>query len=82
VEEQSARATMCYSLLSFIRKDWLPPAASPGCDRHFSRADFGNGIGAAQVCMAPHDPRFDRRADHSIHLFNGRVVEDKHGRDA
>jgi hypothetical protein len=73
---------MCYSLLRFICKDLPPPAASPGCDRHFSRADFGNGIGAAQVCMAAHDPRFARRADHSIHLFNGRVVEGKRGQDA
>ena len=82
MEEQSAGATMCYSYPCFIRKDLPSPAASPCCDRHSSQADFGNGIGAAQVCMVAPDPRFARRADHSTHLFNGRVVEDKHGQDA
>jgi hypothetical protein len=63
-------AKMCYSLLRFICKDLPRPTASPGCDRHFSQADFGNGIGAAQVCMVTDDPRFARRADRSIHLFD------------
>jgi hypothetical protein len=73
---------MCYSFPCFIRKDSPPTAASPGCDRHSSQADFGNGIGAASLCMETHDSRFARRADHSAHLFNGRVVEDKRGQDA
>jgi putative ABC transport system ATP-binding protein len=37
--------------------------------------------GGATICMVTHDPRFARHADRSIHLFDGRVVEDKHGRD-
>jgi hypothetical protein len=49
-------AKMCYSLLRFICKDLPLPAASPGCDRHFSQADYRKGIGAAQVCTVtdPH----------------------------
>jgi len=30
----------------------------------------------ATICMVTHDPRFARHADRSIHLFDGRVVED------
>jgi putative ABC transport system ATP-binding protein len=36
----------------------------------------------ATICMVTHDPRFARHADRSIHLFDGRVVEDKYGQDA
>ncbi|QQS48645.1 MAG: ABC transporter ATP-binding protein [Acidobacteriota bacterium] len=32
--------------------------------------------GGATICMVTHDPRFARHADRSIHLFDGRVVED------
>jgi hypothetical protein len=45
------------------------PAAYYICDRHFSQADLGNGIGAAQVGMASQDPRFARRAGRLIHLL-------------
>ena len=31
----------------------------------------------ATICMVTHDPRFARHADRSIHLFDGRVVEDQ-----
>jgi putative ABC transport system ATP-binding protein len=27
--------------------------------------------------MVTHDPRYERHADRSIHLFDGRVVEDQ-----
>ena len=30
----------------------------------------------ATICMVTHDPRFARYADRSIHLFDGRVVEE------
>jgi putative ABC transport system ATP-binding protein len=30
----------------------------------------------ATICMVTHDPRYARHADRSIHLFDGRVVED------
>src|SRR5579872_6168817 len=33
----------------------------------------------ATICMVTHDPRFARCADRSIHLFDGRVVEDETG---
>jgi putative ABC transport system ATP-binding protein len=32
----------------------------------------------ATICMVTHDPRFARHADRSIHLFDGRVVEEDH----
>ena len=32
--------------------------------------------GGATICMVTHDPRFARCADRSIHLFDGRVVEE------
>src|SRR5262249_38219812 len=32
--------------------------------------------GAAPTCMAPPAPRFARHADRSIHLFDGRVVDE------
>src|SRR3989441_1670219 len=31
----------------------------------------------ATVCMVTHDPRYARTAERSIHLFDGRVVEEK-----
>jgi putative ABC transport system ATP-binding protein len=36
----------------------------------------------ATICMVTHDPRFTRYADRAIHLFDGRVVEETHERDA
>lgn len=32
----------------------------------------------ATICMVTHDQRFARTADRSIHLFDGRVVEEEH----
>src|SRR5258708_36586614 len=34
--------------------------------------------GGATICMVTHDPRYARYADRSIHLFDGRVVEENH----
>ena len=31
------------------------------------------------ICMVTHDPRFARHADRTIHLFDGRVVEEHEG---
>ncbi|HYK90491.1 MAG TPA: ABC transporter ATP-binding protein [Acidobacteriota bacterium] len=31
----------------------------------------------ATICMVTHDPRYARHADRTIHLFDGRVVEEK-----
>jgi putative ABC transport system ATP-binding protein len=33
----------------------------------------------ATICMVTHDPRYAKHADRSIHLFDGRVVEDEEG---
>jgi len=33
----------------------------------------------ATICMVTHDPRYAAHADRSIHLFDGRVVEDESG---
>jgi len=33
----------------------------------------------ATICMVTHDPRFARYAQRSIHLFDGRVVEEEQG---
>jgi putative ABC transport system ATP-binding protein len=33
----------------------------------------------ATICMVTHDPRFARYAERSIHLFDGRVVEEEQG---
>jgi putative ABC transport system ATP-binding protein len=33
--------------------------------------------GGATICMVTHDPRYAAHADRSIHLFDGRVVEDR-----
>ncbi len=32
--------------------------------------------GGATICMVTHDPRYEAYADRSIHLFDGRVVEE------
>lgn len=32
--------------------------------------------GGATICMVTHDPRYARNADRTIHLFDGRVVEE------
>jgi putative ABC transport system ATP-binding protein len=32
--------------------------------------------GGATICMVTHDPRYSRYADRTIHLFDGRVVEE------
>src|SRR2546421_8253036 len=32
--------------------------------------------GGATICMVTHDERFAQHADHTVHLFDGRVVED------
>jgi len=34
------------------------------------------------ICMVTHDPRFARYADRAVHLFDGRIVEETHSRDA
>jgi len=34
--------------------------------------------GGATVCMVTHDPRYAKHADRSVHLFDGRVVEEEH----
>ena len=36
--------------------------------------------GGATICMVTHDPRFAKYADRSIHLFDGRVVDEKETR--
>ena len=36
----------------------------------------------ATICMVTHDPRYEAHADRSIHLFDGRVVDDKAGAHA
>ena len=33
--------------------------------------------GGATICMVTHDPRFARHADRTVHLFDGRVVEEQ-----
>lgn len=33
--------------------------------------------GGATICMVTHDPRYAAHADRGIHLFDGRVVEDR-----
>jgi putative ABC transport system ATP-binding protein len=37
--------------------------------------------GGATICMVTHDPRFAKHADRSIHLFDGRVVEEERGQE-
>jgi putative ABC transport system ATP-binding protein len=36
--------------------------------------------GGTTICMVTHDPRFARYATRDVHLFDGRVVEDREGR--
>lgn len=36
----------------------------------------------ATICMVTHDPRFTRYAERTIHLFDGRIVEETHEREA
>jgi len=31
----------------------------------------------ATICMVTHDPRYARHADRSVHLFDGRIVEEE-----
>ncbi|HEX2123546.1 MAG TPA: ABC transporter ATP-binding protein [Thermoanaerobaculia bacterium] len=38
--------------------------------------------GGATICMVTHDPRFTRYADRSVHLFDGRVIEETREREA
>ena len=38
--------------------------------------------GGATICMVTHDPRFTKYADRTVHLFDGRIVEETHTRDA
>ena len=33
----------------------------------------------ATICMVTHDPRYAEHADRSVHLFDGRVVQDESG---
>jgi putative ABC transport system ATP-binding protein len=33
------------------------------------------------ICMVTHDPRFAQHAERTIHLFDGRVVEDEKGEE-
>jgi len=40
-----------------------------------------HGAGST-ICMVTHDPRFTRYADRSVHLFDGRIVEETHEREA
>jgi putative ABC transport system ATP-binding protein len=35
----------------------------------------------ATICMVTHDPRFARHAERTVHLFDGRVVEDERGQE-
>jgi len=38
--------------------------------------------GGATICMVTHDPRYARHADRSIHIFDGRVVDELAGAPA
>lgn len=38
--------------------------------------------GGATICMVTHDPRYEKHADRSVHLFDGRVVEELDHRTA
>jgi len=35
----------------------------------------------ATICMVTHDPRYARYATRTVHLFDGRIVEEEHGRE-
>ena len=34
----------------------------------------------ATICMVTHDPRYERYADHTVHLFDGKLVDAKQER--
>jgi putative ABC transport system ATP-binding protein len=36
----------------------------------------------ATICMVTHDPRYAKHADRTVHLFDGRIVEETHAREA
>src|SRR5947207_15188489 len=38
--------------------------------------------GGATICMVTHDPRYAAHADRSVHLFDGRVVEERRSEKA
>ncbi|HEV2705792.1 MAG TPA: ABC transporter ATP-binding protein [Pyrinomonadaceae bacterium] len=38
--------------------------------------------GGATICMVTHDPRYTYQADRVVHLFDGRVVDEKTGQTA
>ncbi len=38
--------------------------------------------GGATICMVTHDPRYARHADRSIHIFDGKVVDEMAGAEA
>jgi putative ABC transport system ATP-binding protein len=38
--------------------------------------------GGATICMVTHDPRYAQHAERTIHLFDGRIVEDEDRREA
>jgi putative ABC transport system ATP-binding protein len=38
--------------------------------------------GGATICMVTHDPRYARYADRSIHLFDGRIVEENNAAES
>src|SRR6195256_6529348 len=35
--------------------------------------------GGATICMVTHDPRFTKHAQRTVHLFDGRIVDEKNG---
>ena len=39
-------------------------------------------MSGATICMVTHDPRYAQHADRSVHLFDGRVVEETRGGEA
>ena len=38
--------------------------------------------GGATICMVTHDPRYASFADRTIHMFDGRIVEESAGASA
>ena len=38
--------------------------------------------GGSTICMVTHDPRFTRYAERTVHLFDGRIVEETHSETA